>query len=56
MSRIDSLTLHCICADPETEITSSNPDCFAVQTQEICGETVTLPAASVAVIELRLAD
>ena len=43
-----------IATKADTEITVDNPDCFAVQTAAIEGDTVILPPAAVAAIEITL--
>ncbi|MBQ9967562.1 MAG: hypothetical protein IJO88_02425 [Oscillospiraceae bacterium] len=43
-----------IAEDPAAEITPQNMDVFAVKTLQIEGDTVTLPAAAVAAIEITL--
>jgi len=52
--QIASAKMWYIAAKADTEITMLNPDCFAVQETEITGNTVTLPAAAVAAIEVEL--
>lgn len=51
---IESMAMYCISADPQTEITPQNTDCFKETVTKICGNTVTLPAASVAAIEIKV--
>lgn len=53
--KIASARMYYIAEHPATEITPQNMDVFAVKTVEIQGDTVTLPAAAVAAIELTLA-
>lgn len=43
-----------IAEDPATEITPQNTDVFAVRSVKIAGDTVTLPAAAVAAVEITL--
>lgn len=48
--------MHYIAADPRTEITPVNVDCFDEQEVVIVGDTVTLPPAAVAAIEMTIQD
>ena len=43
-----------ISADPTTEITSLNPDCFSVESKKVYGDTIILPAAGVMAVEISL--
>ena len=52
--KIASAEMFYIATKAETEITMDNPDCFAVQTAAIEGDTVILPPAAVAAIEITL--
>lgn len=52
--KIKSAEMFYIAENPATEITPQNQDVFAVKTAEIEGDTVTLPPAAVAAIEITL--
>ena len=43
-----------IAADPQTEITMVNPDVFTSRTLQLTGDTLTLPPAAVAAVEISL--
>lgn len=49
---VASAQMRYIAARPETEITADNMDCFAEQSCAVEGQTLTLPAAAVAVVEI----
>ena len=49
---IKKATIYYIDADPEEEIGLINPHCFDPKTLILEGDTVTLPAAAVAAIEI----
>ncbi|MBQ7322594.1 MAG: hypothetical protein IJW99_10900 [Clostridia bacterium] len=49
---IASARMWYVAAPADTEITPDRDDCFAVREQEICGDTVVLPPAAVAAIEI----
>ena len=51
---IKSAKMYYIAADPTTEITPSNPDCFAQQELTLEGNTLTLPRAAVAAVEIQI--
>jgi hypothetical protein len=51
---ITSAKMFYIAAKAETEITMDNPDCFSVQEAIIEKDTVSLPPAAVAAIEITL--
>ena len=53
---VASARMRYIAARPETEITFDNLDCFVEQSCEVEGQTVTLPAAAVAVVEITLGE
>ena len=50
--KIASAKMFYIATKAETEITMDNPTCFAVQTATIEGDSVILPPAAVAAIEI----
>lgn len=50
--KIVSANLHYIAEKPDVEITPCNPDVFKVKSKKIEGNIFTLPAASVAVVEI----
>jgi hypothetical protein len=49
---IESAKMYYIAADPTTEITPCNVDCFAEQVVAVEGNTLTLPRAAVAAVEI----
>lgn len=49
---IESAKMYYIAADPTTEITPCNMDCFAERVVAIEGNTLTLPRAAVAAVEI----
>jgi len=49
---VASAQMRYIAARPETEITADNMECFAEQSCAVEGQTLTLPAAAVAVVEI----
>ncbi|MBQ7293573.1 MAG: hypothetical protein IJW79_07530 [Clostridia bacterium] len=51
---ITSAEMYCIAAKADTEITMDNANCFDVQKSSIEGNTVILPPAAVAAIEITL--
>ncbi len=53
---VTSARMYCIAADAETEITPDRADCFAVRETVIDGDTVILPPAAAAAIEIDLSD
>ena len=52
--KIASARMDYIAESPDVEITPSNPDCFRRRTCEILGNTVSLPPAAVAAVEIEL--
>ena len=53
-NEIESGRMFCISSDPETEITPTNIDCFTETVTEFEGNTVTLPKAAVAAVEIKI--
>ncbi len=51
---IKEATVYYIAEEPTTEITPSNIDCFKTVEEKIIGNTLTLPRAAVAAIEITL--
>ena len=51
---IESAKMFCIAEDPETEITPQSIGCFKENVTEIICNTVTVPKASVAAIEIKI--
>ncbi|MBQ8207228.1 MAG: hypothetical protein IJZ89_00640 [Clostridia bacterium] len=51
---IKACEMYYIAAKADTEITMDNADCFNVQKAELCGNSITLPNAAVAAIEITL--
>ena len=54
--KIESARMYYIAEKPDVEITASNPDCFRRRECEILGNTVTLPPAAVAAVEITLKE
>ena len=52
---IQNITMEYIAADPETEVMMTCPDVFASTTVSVEGDTITIPAAGVAAVEITLA-
>ena len=53
---IESAKMYYIAAKADTEITQDRTDCFPVREKAIEGNTVILPAAAVAAIEINLKE
>ena len=53
-TKYSGMEMHYITENPETEITPVNPDVFAEKHSSIQGDTVTLPPACVAAVEITL--
>jgi hypothetical protein len=53
---IKSAKMYYIAESPDLEITPSNPDCFRRRECEILGNSVSLPPAAVAAVEITLKE
>ena len=53
-SEVESAKMYCISAEPDTEITPTNIDCFAETVTDINMEKFNLPKAAVAAVEIKI--